>query len=50
MLKFLRALGVNTDEASRKLDLSFARAGISSADAPVHYLFFSAWVQWCCWH
>jgi tight adherence protein C len=40
MLTLLRSLGVNTDEASRKLDLSFARAGINSPDAPVYYLFF----------
>ena len=40
MLGLLRALGVNTDEASRKLDISFARAGINSPDAPVYYLFF----------
>lgn len=40
MLKFLHALGVNTDEAVRKLDISFARAGITSPDGPVYYLFF----------
>lgn len=39
LLKFLHALGVNTDEAMRKLDLSFARAGINSPDGPIIYLF-----------
>ena len=40
MLKLLHSLGINTDEALRKLDLSFARAGINSPDGPVYYLFF----------
>jgi tight adherence protein C len=33
-------LGVSVDEAVRKLDRRFAQAGISSADAPINYLFF----------
>ena len=40
MLTLLRGLGVNTDEATRKLERRFAQAGINSADAPAYYLFF----------
>ena len=40
ILKLLHSLGINTDDAIRKLDLSFARAGINSPDGPVYYLFF----------
>lgn len=40
LLAILRGLGVNTDEASRKLERRFAQAGINSADAPAYYLFF----------
>ncbi|MFZ4124446.1 MAG: type II secretion system F family protein [Rickettsiales bacterium] len=36
----LRMMGVNVDEASRKLDVRFARAGNPSPDAPIFYLFF----------
>lgn len=36
----LKALGVNVDEAIRKLDHRFAQAGITSIDAPIYYLFF----------
>ena len=38
--KILRTMGINTDEAVRKLDLTFARAGMNSPDAPIYYLFF----------
>ncbi len=37
---FLRAMGINTEEAARKLELRFANAGINSPDAPIYYLFF----------
>ncbi len=40
LLGLLRAMGVNTDEASKQLDARFAQAGISSPDAPAYYLFF----------
>ena len=40
LLGLLHSLGINTDEAIRKLDMSFARAGVSSPDSPVYYLFF----------
>lgn len=40
LLGLLRALGVNTEEGSRKLDARFAQAGISSPDAPAYYMFF----------
>ena len=40
MAGLLRALGVNVDEAIRKLDKRFAQAGLTSADAPIMYLFF----------
>lgn len=40
MARLLRGLGVNVDEAVRKLDRRFEQAGISSADAPINYLFF----------
>ncbi len=40
MAEFLKRLGVNVDEAIRGLDRRFAQAGISSADAPINYLFF----------
>jgi tight adherence protein C len=40
LLKMLHALGINTDAAVRKLDISFARAGVNSPDGPVYYLFF----------
>lgn len=36
----LRALGVNVDESTRKLDKRFAQAGLTSPDAPIIYLFF----------
>lgn len=38
--RILRMLGVNVDEAVRKLDARFAQAGITSSDAPIVYLFF----------
>lgn len=40
MAGLLRAMGVNVDEAIRKLDRRFEQAGIASADAPINYLFF----------
>lgn len=40
LARILRILGVNVDEAIRKLDPRFAQAGITSADAPIQYLFF----------
>ncbi|MEJ0010798.1 MAG: hypothetical protein WDN72_10230 [Alphaproteobacteria bacterium] len=40
MGKLLRMLGVNVDEASRKLERRFAQGGVSSPDAPINYLFF----------
>lgn len=40
LLSLLRGLGVNTDEAIRKLERRFAQAGITSPDGPVYYLFF----------
>lgn len=40
ILRFLRGLGVNTDEAMRTLERRFAHAGVSSPDAPAYYLFF----------
>ena len=40
MAALLRGLGVNVEEAVRKLDRRFAAAGIASADAPINYLFF----------
>src|SRR5262249_10499669 len=40
LLKLLHLLGVNTDEAIRNLELSFAHAGINSPDGPIYYLFF----------
>ena len=40
LLSVLKALGVNTDEGARQLDLRFAQAGISSPDAPAYYMFF----------
>lgn len=39
VLRFLRGLGVNTDEAMRTLERRFAHAGVSSPDAPAYYLF-----------
>lgn len=36
----LRMMGVNVDEATRKLERRFAQAGIASPDAPINYLFF----------
>lgn len=36
----LKVLGVNVDEAVRKLDHRFAQAGISNIDGPIYYLFF----------
>ena len=36
----MRGMGINTEEAIRKLELRFARAGIDSSDGPVYYLFF----------
>jgi tight adherence protein C len=40
MAGLLRGLGVNVDEAVRKLDRRFAQAGMASADGPILYLFF----------
>lgn len=40
MLAILRGMGMNTDEAIRKLDRRFGQAGIASADGPIYYLFF----------
>ncbi|MFZ4541659.1 MAG: type II secretion system F family protein [Rickettsiales bacterium] len=40
ILTLLRFMGVNTEEASRQLDMRFAQAGVSSPDAPAYYLFF----------
>ena len=40
LVKLLHRLGINTDEGIRKLDLTFARAGINSPDAPIYYLVF----------
>lgn len=40
LLRFLRGLGVNTEEAMRTLERRFAHAGVSSPDAPAYYLFF----------
>lgn len=40
LLRFLRGLGVNTEEVMRVLELRFAHAGVSSPDAPAYYLFF----------
>lgn len=40
MLSLLRGMGVNVDEAIRKLDRRFAQAGMPSADGPIFYLFF----------
>ncbi|PZP87241.1 MAG: hypothetical protein DI582_00270 [Azospirillum brasilense] len=40
MQGLLRAMGVNVDEATRKLERKFAQAGILSADGPIYYLFF----------
>lgn len=39
MKSLLRTLGVDVDEASRKLDRRFAQAGMPSADGPIYYLF-----------
>ncbi|MBN8543988.1 MAG: type II secretion system F family protein [Alphaproteobacteria bacterium] len=36
----LRMMGVNVEEATRKLEVRFARAGNPSPDAPIFYLFF----------
>lgn len=40
VMKLLKALGINVDASSRKLEKWFAQAGIRSPDAAVHYLFF----------
>lgn len=40
MAGILRMMGVNVDEASKKLEVRFARAGNMSPDAPIFYLFF----------
>lgn len=40
MAGLLRAMGVNVDDAVRKLDRRFAQAGIANPDAPINYLFF----------
>ena len=40
LLGFLKSLGINTDEAARKLEMRFANAGLNSPDAPIYYLFF----------
>jgi tight adherence protein C len=40
MIGILRGMGVNVDEALRKLEVRFARAGNASPDAPVFYLFY----------
>lgn len=40
LLSVLHGLGINVEEAMRKLDRRFAQAGINSPDAPVYYLFF----------
>lgn len=40
LLRFLRNLGVNVDEAIRKLEPRFNQGGFTSADAPIFYLFF----------
>lgn len=40
LVKLLHAMGINTEIAVRKLDLSFARAGVNSPDGPIYYLFF----------
>lgn len=40
ILSLLRALGVQTEAASRKLEERLAQAGISAADAPAYYLLF----------
>ena len=39
ILALLRAMGVNVDEATRKLEPRFGQAGIASPDAPAYYLF-----------
>jgi tight adherence protein C len=39
LIRFLRGIGVNTDEAMPKLERRFAHAGINSPDAPAYYLF-----------
>ncbi len=38
--RLLKLLGVNVDEAVRKLEPKFGQAGINSPDAPIQYLFF----------
>ena len=40
MGRILRMLGVQVEDATRKLDMRFAQAGIISPDAPILYLFF----------
>ena len=39
LVRLLHMIGINMDEAVRNLDLTFARAGISSPDGPIYYLF-----------
>jgi tight adherence protein C len=40
MAAILRSMGVNVDDAARKLEVRFARAGNISPDAPIYYLFY----------
>lgn len=40
LLAILRAMGVNVNEAQKKLYTYFGHAGISSPDGPIYYLFF----------
>lgn len=40
MAGILRTMGVNVDDATRKLEVRFARAGNPSPDAPIYYLFY----------
>jgi len=40
MAGILRSMGVNVDDAARKLEIRFARAGNMSPDAPIYYLFY----------
>lgn len=40
LLALLRTMGVNVDDALRKLERRFEQAGMPSADGPIYYLFF----------
>ncbi|MFN9002099.1 MAG: type II secretion system F family protein [Alphaproteobacteria bacterium] len=43
--RLLRSMGVQVEEAVKKLEIRFARAGNLSPDAPIFYLFFQRFVN-----